>query len=541
MAHHSTGRGASGFGSTPAPRYPRSVFDRSHNLKTAFNEGALIPIFVDECSPGDTIRCSVRSYVRQTTPICPVLDNAYIEYEAFFVPWRIVWKNWPKLMGERKRPKDSIDYLCPVVRSGASGFDFESIYDYMGLPPKVPNLEVNELYLRAYCKCYDDWYRDENLQDSIDFTDGDESHDASAFRLLPIGKKPDYFTSALPWPQKGGNITFNIGGQAPLAARQPRQDLFLDTPLVKGSGDPSNLRPLRGDLTNNIHTVRYSNPDSGNESIASLSGSISASGLASNYYADLSQASLFTINQLRTAVVLQQLGELDARSGTRYVEVLRAHFGVSNEDYRLQRSELIADGSQTINYFSVAQTSSTDSTSPQGNVGAVALTQGQPLYFRYNAREHGCILVLAHIRADLTYQQGLAKMWSRRARYDFLDPRLANIGEQPILRKEIFATGNPAEDNAIFGYQEQYADYRTAQSRITGKMRSQYPQSLDRWHFAEYFKTAPVLSGAFIEHHPPFERSSAVPSEPHFFGDFHFKISHARELPVFSVPGLRRL
>ena len=509
------------FSRVPKADIQRSVFNRDHGLKTTMDAGQLVPIFVDEALPGDTFNLKMTAFGRLATPINPFMDNVYIETFFFSVPYRLVWDNWEKLCGEQDNPGDSTDYLVPTVSGTVTT---GSLFDYMGVP--IGNsLTWNNLHGRAYNLIWNEWFRDENLQDSV-VVDKDNGPDTySDYTVLKRGKRHDYFTSALPWPQKGEAVSLPLGTTAPVRGISK---FNLNWGGAKTGYETGNSNPTTYAAGQAIGTtddrVFYVQMDPNN-------------GARPGIFADLSTATEATINQLREAFQIQKLYERDARGGTRYTEIIRSHFGVVSPDARLQRPEYLGGGKDRINVNPIAQTSSTDSTTPQGNMSAFATAGFSGHGFNKSFTEHSVIIGMACVFADLNYQQGLNRMWSRQDRWDFYWPALAHIGEQAVLNKEIYAQGT-AEDNNVFGYQERFAEYRYKPSMITGQFRSTASTSLDNWHLAQEFGSLPALNASFIEENPPLNRVLAVPSEPDLLLDAFFDLKCARPMPVYSVPGL---
>lgn len=521
------------FSQVPKADIPRSTFDRSHGYKTTFDAGYLVPFLLDEALPGDTFSTRVSALARLATPIVPLMDNMYLDTQFFAVPFRLVWDNWQKFNGEQKNPGDSTDYTIPQIVSPSGGWAANSLEDYFGLPTAVSGLSVSALFHRAYNLIWNEWYRDQNLQDSVPVPTGDGPDNNADYTLLRRGKRHDYFTSSLPWPQKGPGVQIPLGTQAPVfasagASFQP----------IAGWGEMKWVNAATGLAPSAAHAMGV---NTGGVGTFGGSEPVAVGSLApSNLVADLTQASAATINSLRQAFQIQKIFERDARGGTRYTELIKSHFGVTSPDARLQRPEYLGGSSEPINIKPVVQTSPTGTyaVTPQGNLAAYGVSGFHGHGFTSSFTEHCLIIGVMSVRADLTYQQGVNRMWSRKTRFDFYWPALSHIGEQAVLQKEIFASGVALDDEKVFGYQERYAEYRYKPSQITGEFRSNYPQSLDSWHLSQEFANAPVLDDTFIVENPPIDRCIAVPTEPHFLFDSYINMRCTRPMPVYGVPGL---
>lgn len=508
------------FAQVPQAEIPRSSFDRSHGYKTTFDAGYLVPVLLDEALPGDTFNCKMTAFSRLLTPEFPVMDNLYMDSFFFAVPYRLVWQNWEKFNGAQDNPGDSTDYTVPIMSAPATtGYANQSLSDYMGIPTEVDGFDHISLWHRAYNLIWNSWFRDENLQDSVVVDVGDGPDDPADYTLLRRGKRHDYFTSCLPWPQKGTAVDLPLGTSAPVIATGTNPQMITD-------GDATD----RYLYLNTSGNVTYQ---------GSTTTDLVQWGSDTGLSADLTSATAATINDLREAFQVQRLYERDARGGTRYIEVIKSHFNVTSPDARLQRPEFLGGGSSIVNITPVPQTSSTDATTPQGNLAGYGTSVVRDNGFTKSFTEHCLIIGLISVRADLTYQQGLNRMFSRSTRFHFYWPALSHLGEQAVLNKEIYTQGTAA-DADVFGYQERYAEYRYKPSLITGQFRSNYATSLDAWHLSQDFASLPTLGDTFIQDNPPVDRISGLSdaSYPHFLFDAHFSMKCARPMPIYSVPGL---
>lgn len=536
------------FSDAPAMYMKRTKFDRSHVYKTTFNSGKLIPIFVDEVLPGDTTRMSINYFARLATPIKPIMDNIYLDWFFFFVPNRLVWEHWQNFCFEQEDPDDSTDYVIPTVTATGNSNNayISSLWDYFGLPVNTSgNLSgISALPFRGVYLIYNEWFRDENLQKSVKIQKGDVNEVLNStrsseqpswvfasgtnvvpgFACPPRGKRHDYFTSALPWTQKGPGVQVPLTGNAFVYDSQGVPIEGLSNPKEVSVAGRLMTRELDGNWPHEVYEYNSTNQ------------SLFQSNRFS--YADLESISGATINSLRTAFQMQKFYERLARGGSRYTEVLRSFFGVVSPDARLQRPEFLGSFTKMVNVNPIAQTSATDSTSPQGNLSAYGVTAAKFHGFTKSFVEHGYIFGFVCARADLTYQQGINKMWLRSTVYDFYWPTFAHLGEQAIELREIYAQGSEA-DTTVFGYQERYAEYRYKPSQITGKFRSSVVNgSLDMWHLSQFFNNAPTLNEEFIIENPPINRIIAVTDEPEFLLDIGFRYTTVRPMPMFSTPGL---
>lgn len=544
------------FSDAPAMYMRRTKFDRSHVYKTTFDAGKLIPVFVDEVLPGDTSKLSVKYFSRLATPVKPIMDNIYLDWFFFFVPNRLVWEHWQNFCFEQEDPDDSTDYVCPttslVGKPNNTLNGVGTLWDYFGLPTGLADTisGINALPFRGVYLIWNEWFRDENLQRSVKIQKGDANEVFDSSRVSeqpewlqetpetylpcpPRGKRHDYFTSALPWTQKGPGVEISLSGNAPVFAPVSAGSMnpSVDGIVIANTADISSSKRFgyaRGVAVDGSFMTGYDNNTAPSRSLAEQW----------QLYANLGDLSAISINSLRTAFQMQKFYERLARGGSRYTEVLRSFFGVVSPDARLQRPEFLGSFTKMMNINPIAQTSSTNDTTPQGNLSAYGVTGAKFHGFTKSFVEHGYVFGFCCARADLTYQQGINRMWTRSTVYDWYWPTFAHLGEQAILLKEIYATGDAAQDNSVFGYQERYAEYRYKPSIICGKFRSNIKGNLDLWHLSQYFATAPKLNPEFIEEDVPIKRIIAVPDEPQFLIDIGFKYTTVRPMPMFGTPGL---
>lgn len=511
------------------PQFPRSRFNLRHTVNTTFDAGLLVPFLVDEVLPGDHYDYDVSAFIRMSTPVFPIFDSQTVHTFFFFVPNRIVWDSWQAFMGELPPGVFNFTGAHPAVTSSATGFVAGSLGDYFGLPtqggPVVSSLSVNALPFRAYYAIYNEWFRDQNLITELAFNQDDANQPATDFVLQRRAKYHDYFTSALPFPFKG-----NQGGGVPLSGSLPVSGIGFGAGGV--TGPTGTLRETGGGST----AYTWYSIETQQPTYFRFSGSTSG---FPQIFANLSSSGSMNINDFRRAMALQGMYEREARGGTRYVELILAHFGVRSPDYRLQRPEYIGGGTSPMLITPVAQTTPVSGNGSVGQLGAAGTGQATHRA-NYAATEHGFIIGLINVQTQLSYSQGIEKMWYRSTKFDYYFPALEGIGEQSVSRGELYATG-AASDFDVFGYQERFAEYKTRNSRVTAKMRSQASGTLDAWHLAQYFASAPVLSQAFIEDTPPMARVLAAgmaANGQQYYANILVDTTATRPMPMYSTPAL---
>lgn len=555
--NHAAGTGyVHDFATIETPEIPRSKFDCTSGLSTTFDEDYLIPIYLKEVNPGDVIEMESNLFARLQSQIVPTLDQIKLKAYWFYCPSRILWTGFTKLMGERDEVSSMFTDPDPIPQIALTTYDSvnnangllgsQTLADYLGIPDPGKgtytankSVSVNSLPFRMYNKVWNDWFRAGNLQDIVYFNPDDTSDVESNYGLLKINKVSDYFTSCNPWPQKSNvaaAITFGANATAPVV-----------TSLTANTASGASLQWSNADGTaisagtNLTLGITGTGSKTGAGSNVTLS---SADVVPSNLIAQLDNVSVATVNALRSAIAVQHMLELDARAGNnRYIEILRSHFGVTSPDARLQRSELLASDTVDIQVNPVVQTSSTDSTSPQANLAAFATAAGQSGVFSKAFTEHGYVMCLVAAKSNITYSQGLKRLWSRKNRLDFMFPSLARLGEQEVLNKEIYLDwdGVGSTNEQVFGYNERYSEFRSSPYMITGKLRPGITGNIEQWTLSEAFASCPQLNGDFIKSSSPISRVVAVTNEPHFILDVHFDEKYTTSLPVYGTPGLTRL
>lgn len=496
------------------PNIQRSTFNRDSGYKSTIDAGKLIPVYLDEALPGDTFDVKATVFGRMNTALVPIMDNIQGDLHFFSVPNRLVWDNWQKFMGEQIDPGDSIDYLIPTLDTTGVSFAEDSIFDYMGLPTKVTDLaDISALYNRSINLIYNEWYRDQNLQDSVTVNRDDGPDALTDYTILDRNKRKDYFTSALPFAQKGDPVSIPLGTTAPIFSDSTAPLPNFTVADAVGSTDYWRL--------NSSGTYVY--------------GSNKVTTDTELLKADLTNATAATINALREAFQIQKFFETDARGGTRYIEIIKAHFGVKSPDARLQRPEYLGGATTYINMNPVPQNSNDGTNGNVGDLSGVGTFSMDSRGFVKSFTEHEIIVGLFSIRADLNYQQGVHKKFTRQTRFDFFWNEFAHLGEQPIENREIYAQGTSA-DTETFGYAERFAEYRFKNSVITSAFRSNHSASLDIWHLAQDFASLPSLNSDFITENPPIDRVVATPNEPQFKIDIYFAERTTRPIPVYGTP-----
>lgn len=535
----------------------RSKFPRHSSVKFSFNVGDVIPFYVDEVLPGDTFNVKTSKVVRMQSLLTPIMDNIYLDYYFFFVPNRIVWDHWRELNGENRESAwaQTTEYEVPQVTAPTGGWNVGTIADFMGIPTGVSNISVNAMPFRAYAMICDEWFRDENLVDPLYISKGDAVTTGVNTRTNPgdyaAGGQPfiaakfhDYFTSALPSPQKGPDVGIGLTGSFNVTGNgNPIRFAVLtsdgDSVPVGAVGAAADFNDRRSSGAQNTLGIGFDNTNAVG-TLGFPTGAQFTSDVLPFMEVNLGDVNAVTINALRMAFQMQKLYEKDARGGTRYIEILKSHFGVTSPDSRLQRPEYLGGSRVPININQVVQTSETGSGTPQGNTAAYSVTTDSHKDFTKSFVEHGFVIGVCVARYTHSYQQGIERFWSRKSRFDYYWPVFANIGEQAILNKEIYAQGN-AIDDEVFGYQEAWADYRYKPSRVAGEMRSAAAQSLDVWHLADEYTALPSLSAGWIqENKTTVDRVLAVSEQNanQLFCDIYIENYTTRPMPVYSIPGL---
>jgi hypothetical protein len=506
------------FGVTPTVEAPRSVFNLSHGHKTAIDVDYIYPLCVLDVLPGDTIRARSSILARMNTPQFPMMENVTLLEEWIAVPVRLVWENFRKFCGEQDNPTDSIDYTIPQFNSFTPSA--ESLHDYLGLPIRNLAMTPNSIYHRGYAKCYNDWYRDQNLIDSVHLDTDDGPDTATDYVLQKRGKRFDYYTQALPQPQKGDAVSLPLGTTAP----------------VQQDGNPLSVRDSGSTWTKDLGSVTSDANVKFSGTAPSTSGSIYFSG---GLEADLTSATAATINDLREAMSIQKLLEMDQRGGTRYPEIVANHFQVSFHEPSV-RSEVLSINRSPLNITptpTTANTSAQVTTGVPGHLGAYATIGSTEGGFTKSFYEHCIIYAMYSIVSDLTYSQGMPIRFTKQTRYDYYWPALMGLGERTLELQELYYQNN-ASDSTAFGYIPRWDEYRFENSKITGIMRPDHSQSIDAWHLSEDFASAPTLNQTFIEYNTPVDRTVQITGEPDFIVDCYFDIKATRPIPTYGIPGV---
>lgn len=529
------------FGNIPTKDIRRSKLKMPFRHLTSMNAGDIIPIFHKEVLPGDTFQLNESMIIRMTTPIAPVLDNAWIDTYYFFIPRRLVWEHWREFMGENNTDAwtQETEYTIPKTTAPEGGWEKGSIASYMGARMYTDNVWIDSCYLRSYALVFNEWFRSENVSEPAEVTKGDSNSTGtngtdyvtdSQLGGMPCKavKYADYFTRALPSPQKGEDVLLPLGNVSGYVTGKDLPD------YTQYPADPNLIGKTLGARVTGTSSNWQANiiaTEDGNYNRLEVGKSI-------GFGIELDGATAATINQLRQAFAVQRMAELDARGGTRYIEMIASHFGVHSPDARLQRPEYLGGKRVPINMADVLQNSATDMVSPQGNVAGYSKTIDSHDTFTYSSTEHGIILGLAVIRTEHTYQQGIERSLTRQKKLDFYFPVLANLGEQYIKNREIYAQGTD-EDEEAFGYQEAWADYRYSVNRISGELNSDYPTPLDIWHYGDDYSELPTLSNDWLsETKENVQRTLAIQDQDQFIADFYFDLTAIRPMPVYSVPSL---